>query len=117
MKSKMMAVKRYGPMLAVAALVAAGSIYFANKPSRVYLTRNPSVSQRFVKIPSEGSLVDLCYRLRDVQGVTGVSYRDYAPADQSATVTIYFDAQATSVRQLRIFMLHSKLLWQKEINV
>jgi hypothetical protein len=109
--------KRALPMVIAAGVAAYMSASFVSDPQKRYLTVNPSVSQRFVSVGSEETLGDLCYRLRGVHGVTGVSYRDYSAADRSATVTVFFNPRETSVRQLRIFMLHTKILWQQEMNV
>src|SRR5512133_3705362 len=76
-----------------------------------YLSVSHSVSQQFRAIPSEDALADYCYRLSKVEGVTGVSYRDYSPASRTARVTVFYDPQSTSVRQLRIFMQHTRILW------
>lgn len=102
---------------AVAIAGAALAIVAIDAPQQRYLTVNPSLTQRFVQVPSEQSLVDLSYRLQGVQGVTGVSYRDYSPSDRSALVTVFFNPRQTSVRQLKIFMLHTRILWQQEMNV
>jgi hypothetical protein len=104
-------------MLVVAALAAYGAATFVHEPQERYLTLNPSVSQRFVSVGSEEALRDLCVRLSGVSGVTGVSYRDYQPDERSAVVTVFFNPRETSVRQLKIFMLHTRLLWQQEMNV
>lgn len=78
-----------------------------------YLSVAPTISQKFTAIPNEQALVDLSYHLQQVQGVTGVSYRDYSMATKSAVVTIYYDPLETSVRQLRIFLQHSRILWEQ----
>ena len=108
--------KRYLPLALAAALAVAGSVALISDTQRTYITLNPSVSQRFVAVPSEGAVVDLCYRLRGVYGVTGVSYRDYSSATGSALVTVFFNPRQTSVQQLRIFMRHTGILWQREMN-
>ena len=105
------------PLLAIAALAAWAVVGYISESHPRYLTATPSVTQRFVSVPSENSLIDLCYRLRGVQGVTGVAYRDYAPADGSAMVTVFFNPRETSVRQVRIFMLHTKILWSTDMKV
>jgi hypothetical protein len=105
------------PALAAAAVAVTLTLVVLDGGQERFLTLNPSLTQRFVQVPSEGSLVDLCYRLRTVQGVTGVSYRDFSPADRTALVTVFFNPRQTSVRQLRIFMLHTRILWQQEMNV
>lgn len=107
--------RRYIPLSIAATVVAIASVALIAPTQRTYITRNPSVSQRFVSVPSEAALVDLCYRLQGVYGVTGVSYRDYNATAHTALVTLFFDPQETSVRQLKIFMLHTKILWQQEM--
>ena len=108
--------KRILPALALAAVAAMLSHGALQSQRTEYLTVNPSVTQRFVAVPSETSLADLCYRLSRVQGVTGVSYRDFDAAAHSARVTVFFNPRQTSVRQLKIFMLHTKILWTQEMN-
>jgi hypothetical protein len=107
-------------MLALIAAALAGAaltLVVVEVPQQRYLTVNPSLTQRFVQVPSEQSLIDLSYRLQSVQGVTGVSFRDYSTRDRSALVTVFFNPRQTSVRQLKIFMLHTRILWQQEMNV
>lgn len=109
--------KRLIPALVAATLAVTLTVVILDGPAQRYLTVNPSLTQRFVQVPSATSLDDLCYRLSGVQGVTGVSYREYSPNERTALVTVFFNPRETSVRQLRIFMLHTNILWQKEMNV
>src|SRR3954469_12926258 len=98
-------------VLAIASVASLVAVVMINGPYDRYLSTAPSVSQQFTAIPNEQSLVDLCYRLQNVQGVTGVSYRDYSMVTKSAVVTIFYNPHETSVRQLRIFLQHSRILW------
>jgi hypothetical protein len=94
----------------VAAVTVAGSTVWEGDR---YVSVNPSVSQKFTAIPDEHTLQDLCYRLQSVQGVTAVSYRDYSPEIGTAVVTVFYNPRQTSMRQLRIFIQHSRILWEK----
>lgn len=109
-------VKRVLPAVLFAAVTVTATLLSLGEPEQHYLTLNPSLTQRFVSVPSESSLSDLCYRLRGVQGVTGVSYRNYSASERSALVTVFYDPRETSVRQLRIFVLHTRILWQQEMK-
>jgi hypothetical protein len=94
-------------------LVAGTAALLTGSDAERYATVNPVISQRFTEIPDENTLVDLCYRLQAVQGVTGVSYRDYSPETQSAIVTVFYNPRVTSTRQLRVFIQHTHILWSK----
>ena len=98
-------------LTAVCIVVGVGLSFWTTRSSSTYLTTRPSVSQTFVAIPSEQSLVELCYRLNQIQGVTGVSYRDYSMAKESAVVTVYYNPRQTSIRQLKIFLQYTRVLW------
>jgi hypothetical protein len=101
-------------LLATISIVVGGALSFwTTRSSSTYLTTRPSVSQTFMSIPTEQSLVELCYRLNQIQGVTGVSYRDYSMAKETAVVTVYYNPQQTSNRQLRIFLQYTRVLWAK----
>lgn len=78
-----------------------------------YISSSPSVSQRFVSIADENSLLDLCYRLRSIGGITGVSYREYAPEKGSAIVTVFYNPRMASPEAIRVFMQHPYVLWNK----
>jgi hypothetical protein len=110
-------VKRVLPFLTLATIVGYATASYIHEPRLRYLTRNESLTQRFVAVSSEQSLADLCYRLRAVHGVTGVSYRDYSESSHSAYVTVFFNPEQTSVRQLKIFMLQTRILWGQEMRV
>lgn len=101
-------------LLAAAALGIA--LYVSHSTSRtadVYVSHSPAMTQQFTGVLSEGMLVDFCYQVRTIQGVTGVTYRDFSPARRTATITVYYDARETSIRQIKIFMQGSSVLWNK----
>ena len=82
-----------------------------------YVTVNPSITQRFASVPNESKVAEFCYRLSALQGVTGVSYRDYNPINRTATITIFYDPGATNPRNIRIFLLHGDVLWTRPLSV
>ena len=99
-------------LLATISIVVCGVLtYWTTRSSSTYLSTRPSVSQTFMAIPNEQSLVELCYRLNQIQGVTGVSYRDYSMAKETAVVTVYYNPRQTSIRQLKIFLQYTRVLW------
>src|SRR5688500_13509900 len=101
-------------VLVVLGLAAAGwGTSTSLSDSDRYVSASPSISQNFVSIPNEGALLDLCYRLRSLSGITGVSYREYSPDKGSAVVTVFYNPVRTSPRALRIFMLYPYMLWNK----
>jgi hypothetical protein len=103
--------------VAVAAVVAGLTWNFAAETSGRYLSVNPSITQRFHAIPSEEALTEYCQRLGTVQGITGVSFRDYSPEKRSALVTIFYDPSQTSVRQVKLYIDNTRMLWQTVIKV
>ena len=90
-------------VLGVAIAVGFGVGSYVVGDSGKYVSANPSMTQTFVGVPNEQSILELCYKLQGVQGVIGVSYRDYSADEHSAVVTVYFNPFETSPRQLRIF--------------
>ena len=80
--------------------------------SNDYVTASPKLEQRFTGVMSEKMLLDFCYQLQGMRGITGVSYREYAPAKRTAMITVYFNPQLTSARQIQIFMEHASILWR-----
>jgi len=100
-------------LTAISVVVGAGLSLWTAHSSSTYLSTRPSVSQIFVAIPNEQSLVELCYRINQIQGVTGVSYRDYSMTKESAVVTVYYNPRQTSIRQLRIFLQYTRVLWAR----
>jgi hypothetical protein len=93
--------------------IAVATVVMTADGSDRYVTVSPQIEQRFVSIPSESALVDLCYRLQNIYGVTGVSYRNYSATDGSALVTVFYNPSMTNNREIRIFMRHPYVLWDK----
>lgn len=84
--------------------------------SQQFVTATPAVTQKFSAVPSERALLIVCFRLKNVQGVTGVSFRDYSPLQHTAIVTVFFDPALTSPRQIMIFVQHTSVLWEKPVR-
>ncbi len=76
-----------------------------------YVTATPSLTQKFTDVVSEKMLVDFCYQLRTIHGVTGVSYRDFSAGKRSATITVYYNPTVTSRQQVKVFMQNARVLW------
>ena len=110
---KRLVFNRWTLFAAVAMLVAAAIVPWTSRTAEVYLTHSPSITQSFSGVLSETMLVDFCYQVQSIQGVTGVSYRDFSPVKRTATLTVYYNPQITSVRQIKIFMQGSGILWRK----
>lgn len=101
-------------LLALTALVVAvGVSSITQRTGSTYVSHTPSISQNFSGVLSEQMLVDFCFQMRNVQGVTGVTYRDFSRATRTAMITVYYDPQETSVRQIKIFMQGSGVLGRK----
>ncbi len=93
-----------------AAVVATAVVASTWRTSDAYITHSPSITQRFSGVLSETMLADFCYQVQSIQGVTGVSYRDFSPVSRTAMITVYYNPQMTSVRQIKIFMQGSGAL-------
>lgn len=101
-------------LLTFTALVVAACVSnITLRTSGTYVSHTPSITQNFSGVLSEQMLTDFCFQLRNVQGVTGVTYRDFSTARRTAMITVYYNPQETSVRQIRIFMQGSGVLWRK----
>ncbi len=81
-----------------------------------YITASPSLTQRFNDVASEKVLIDFCYRMGQVYGVTGVSYRDYSPQTGSAIITVYYDPAVASLRELNVLLHNSQVIWQQRLS-
>jgi len=86
---------------------------WTSRTSTRYVSRSPFITQHFSGVLSETMLVDFCYQVRNIPGVTGVTYRNFSAAKRTATITVYYNPSETSVRQVRIFMQGSGVLWRK----
>lgn len=89
---------------------------FVASEAEQYATVNPSITQRFASVPNESKVAEFCYRLRTLDGVTGASYRDYDPINRTATITIFYDPNATTPQNIRIFLLHGDVLWIQPLS-
>jgi hypothetical protein len=104
--------------LSMVALFAAASVTaIMSMQTSEFVSGSPSVTWRFESVRSEDQLIDLCYRIQEIYGVTGVTYQNYDATNASATVTVFFNPQATSVRQIRILMMNAKILWNRPMSV
>lgn len=91
--------------LAIFIGIAAGS------GSEKYVSASPAITQRFTGVMSEKMLLDFCYQVRALKGITGVSYRDFSPSQRTATVTVFYNPRVTTQRQIKIFLEHASVLW------
>ena len=102
---------RYLVLPVLAAVAAVWATSATSIDSDRYVSATPSVSQRFVSIADETSLLDLCYRLRSLAGITGVSYREYSPEAGTAIVTVFYNPRNASPEAIRVFMQYPYVLW------
>ncbi len=100
----------------LAVIVASFTLAVTSRGSDRFVSVSHSVSQRFVSIPSQATLDDLCFRLQAINGVTGVSYRDFSLSKHTAIVTVFFDPARTNPREIRIFMSHPAVLWTRPLR-
>ncbi len=106
----------YAACLAVAVVTAVIAAATVTEDAGKFVTVNPSISQRFVSIPNESTLADFCYRLSELNGITGVSYRNYDALRQTAIVTVFYNPKATTPRNIRIYLEHSYVLWTRPMS-
>lgn len=99
----------------MACSVAVAAALVTRTDSKRYVRMDDAVHQVLTGISSEQTLIDFCYRLRTVHGVTGVSYRDFSASDGRAVITVFFDPGQMSTRQLRILMSYPYILWDKPL--
>lgn len=92
-------------------------LLFASETSADYVIRGYSISQRVVDIPYEKALIDYCSLLNGVQGVTGVSYRDYDVLQKTAIVTVYYDPAITSPEQIGTYLGNTRSIWDDPLRV
>lgn len=99
-------------LFAVACLATAGIVWQrASSGADDYVSASPSITQRFTGVMSEKMLLDFCYQVRSIRGITGVSYRDYQPGQRSAMITVFYNPQLTNQSQIKIFLEHASILW------
>jgi hypothetical protein len=99
-------------LLLVAALSIAATVAFITASgSEELVTSTPSLTQKFTDVVSEKMLLDFCYQLRTIHGVTGVSYRDFNPAARSAVITVYYNPRITSSHNIKVFLQNARVLW------
>lgn len=96
------------------ALVAGSAFLFmtlVTRNSQHYVSSGYALSERVINIPYEQALVDYCAALNKVEGVTGVSYRDYDVLEQTAVVTVHYNPAETTPRQIRTYLGNTKSIW------
>src|SRR4051812_36744132 len=92
-------------------LVVTGVAMMTMNGADQYVTASPSITQRFSGVTSEKMVLDFCYQLQTIHGITGVSYRDFSKTDRSVLITVFYDPQEASMHQIRVFLLNSGILW------
>ena len=98
--------------LTVGYLVNQALLPFANQ----YVGADHQLTMVFQEIESEQRLVEFCYQLHTLQGVTGVSYQHYNPIERTATVRVFYNPETTTPRMLRVLLQHSELLIGKSLS-
>ena len=89
-------------LLFLAALSVVATVAFITADgSDELVTSTPSLTQKFTDVSSEKMLLDFCYQLQTLHGVTGVSYRDFSPASRSAISVSLAELTASSSRDRR----------------
>lgn len=81
-----------------------------------YIGVNHQLTMQFREIQSEQRLVEFCYQLHSLQGVTGVSYQHYNLLERTATVRVFYNPELTTPQMLRVFLQHSELLIGKSLS-
>ena len=100
-------------------LIAASMLLFmvlASQSSSHYVSSGFAVTERVINIPFEQALVDYCATLNRVQGVTGVSYRDYDILQQTAIVTVHYNPGETTPRQIRTYLGNTRSIWEEALH-
>jgi hypothetical protein len=98
-------------LLAITAVAVAAVVQYTSAGNDQYVSASPSITQLFTGVMSEKMLLDFCYQVRNIHGITGVSYRDYSAAHRTAMITVYYNPRVTSPRQVKIFLEHANILW------
>lgn len=81
-----------------------------------YIGTSHQLTMEFREIQSEERLVEFCYQLHQLQGVTGVSYQHYNPIERTATVRVFYNPEHTTPRMLQVFLQHSELMTGKSLS-
>ena len=81
-----------------------------------YIGTSHQLTMEFREIQSEDRLVEFCYQLHLLQGVTGVSYQHYNPMERTATIRVFYNPQSTTPRMLRVLLQHSELMIGKSLS-
>ncbi|MEO6046236.1 MAG: hypothetical protein ABIQ57_02060 [Candidatus Kapaibacterium sp.] len=84
---------------------------FVDSRSEGFVTSTPSLTLRFTGLANEQSMLDFCYQLQTIQGITGVTYREYSPGTQSALITVFYNPHVASERQIKVFLQNSTVVW------
>ncbi len=97
--------------LAICVSTSVMIVQWTGDGSDEYVSASPAITQRFTGVLSEKMLLDFCYQVRNLRGITGVSYRDYSASERSAVITLYYNPRVTTQGQIKIFLEHSNVLW------
>lgn len=88
----------------------------ASRSGSQYVSTGYSISERVIAIPYEKALVDYCAALSRIEGVTGVSYRDYDLIEKTAIVTVYYDPVRTTDQQIRTYLGNTRSIWDEALQ-
>ncbi|MCE7935619.1 MAG: hypothetical protein DYG96_13665 [Chlorobi bacterium CHB2] len=101
-------------------LLAAAVGYFTNRAllpfADRYIGTSHQLTMQLQQVQSEERLVEFCYQLHSLEGVTGVSYQNYSALERTATVRVFYNPAHTTPRMLRVFLQHSELLIGKPLS-
>lgn len=76
--------------------------------------RSNSMTQIVSGLYSEDDVLDLCYRVAILPGVTGTSVIRYDAPAATATIMIYYEPSVVTSTQLRVFMKNSRIFFTSE---
>ncbi len=74
-----------------------------------------TITRRVVGVPYEDALVEYCQVLEELEGVTGVSYKDYNGITGSALVTVHYNPELTSPKILMVWLGNTKSIWERPV--
>jgi succinate dehydrogenase hydrophobic anchor subunit len=101
--------------VAVVAIVV-GLVNLLGEDRNATMSASATITQEFSGVYNGAMLVEFCYRLQGLNGVTAVTVKKWQPERQAATITVYYNATKLSAQQIKVFLYNSKIIWTEPLS-
>lgn len=75
------------------------------------VSRSHTLTQTVTALYSPDDVIDFCYRVARLPGVSGTSLVQYDQRSATATIVIYYEPGIVSTTQLRVFLKYNRIIF------